>query len=175
MIRVTRVAQQNTMGVWVFRCFFTCSLFLQLTRRTWRAVVDVAVRGHFLYVRWVCRREREQRNRTLISLQVMVTKRLEKNRDRHSYTHRHLLLRSQLNDKISLSFKRDFENDQSKLRILVDSRLKNQKIWRFVLISTIYEYYFTRTQGEKKEKKIEEQESQTHLDTYEGVKLSEPP
>ena len=48
-----------------------------------------------------------------------------------------LLLRSQLNAKISLSFKRDFENDQSKLRILVDSRLENQRIWRFVLNSTI--------------------------------------
>ena len=46
-------------------------------------------------------------------------------------------LRSQLNAKISLSFKRDFENDHSKLRILVDSRLENQKIWRFVLTSTI--------------------------------------
>ena len=33
-------------------------------------------------------------------------------------------------------FKRDFEIDHSKLRILVDSRLENQRIWRFVLIST---------------------------------------
>ena len=48
-----------------------------------------------------------------------------------------VLLRSQLNAKISLSFKRDFENDHSKLRILVDSCLENQRIWRFVLISTI--------------------------------------
>ena len=48
-----------------------------------------------------------------------------------------VLLRSQLNTKISLSFKRDFENDHSKLRILVDSRLENQRIWRFVLTSTI--------------------------------------
>ena len=39
--------------------------------------------------------------------------------------------------KISFSFKRDFEYDYSKLRILVDSRLENQRIWRFVLISTI--------------------------------------
>ena len=50
------------------------------------------------------------------------------------------LLRSQLNAKISLSFKRDFENDHSKLRILVDSRLENQRIWRFVSISTIYTF-----------------------------------
>ena len=50
---------------------------------------------------------------------------------------RTILLRSQLNAKISLSFKRDFENDHSKLRILVDSRLENQRIWRFVLTSTI--------------------------------------
>ena len=48
-----------------------------------------------------------------------------------------ILLRSQLNAKISLSFKRDFENDHSKLRILVDSRLENQRTWRFVLNSTI--------------------------------------
>ena len=39
-----------------------------------------------------------------------------------------MLLWSQLNAKISLSFKRDFGNDHSKLRILVDSRLKNQRI-----------------------------------------------
>ena len=39
--------------------------------------------------------------------------------------------------KISLSFKRDFENDHSKLRILVDSRLENRRIWRFVLTLTI--------------------------------------
>ena len=48
-----------------------------------------------------------------------------------------LLLRSQVNAKISLSFKRDFENDHSKLRKLVDSRLENQRIWRFDLTSTI--------------------------------------
>ena len=48
-----------------------------------------------------------------------------------------LLLQSQLNDKISLSFKRDFENDHSKPRILVDFRLENQIIWHFVLTSTI--------------------------------------
>ena len=48
-----------------------------------------------------------------------------------------LLLRSQLDAIISLSFKRDFENDHSKLRTLVDSRLENQRIWRFVLTSTI--------------------------------------
>ena len=47
------------------------------------------------------------------------------------------LLRSQLNAKISLSFKRDLENNHSKLRILVDSRLENHRIWRFVLTSTI--------------------------------------
>ena len=47
-----------------------------------------------------------------------------------------LLLRSQLNAKISLCFKRDFENDHSKLRILVDSRLENHRLWRFVLTST---------------------------------------
>ena len=51
--------------------------------------------------------------------------------------HAHILLRPRLNAKISLSFKRDFENDHSKLRILVDSRLENQRIWRFVLKSTI--------------------------------------
>ena len=33
--------------------------------------------------------------------------------------------------------KENFENDHSKLRILVDSRLENQRIWRFVLTSTI--------------------------------------
>ena len=38
------------------------------------------------------------------------------------------LLRSQINAKISLSFKRDFENDHSKQRILVDSRLENQRM-----------------------------------------------
>ena len=48
-----------------------------------------------------------------------------------------ILLRSQLNAIIYLSFKRYFENDHSKLRILVDSRLENQRIWRFVLYSTI--------------------------------------
>ena len=48
-----------------------------------------------------------------------------------------ILLWSQLNAKISLSFKRDFENDHTKLRILVDSRLENQRIWLFVLNSTI--------------------------------------
>ena len=32
-----------------------------------------------------------------------------------------------------LSFKRDFENDPSKLQMLVDSRLENQRIWLFVL------------------------------------------
>ena len=48
-----------------------------------------------------------------------------------------VLLRSQLNAKITLSFKRDFENDHSKLRILFNSRLENHRIWRFVLISTI--------------------------------------
>ena len=37
-----------------------------------------------------------------------------------------LLLRSQLNAKISLSFKRNFENDHSKLRILVNSRIENR-------------------------------------------------
>ena len=47
------------------------------------------------------------------------------------------LLLSQLNAKISLSFKRDIENDHSKLRILVDFRLENQLIWCFVLTSTI--------------------------------------
>ena len=46
-------------------------------------------------------------------------------------------LRSQLNAKISLSFTRYFENDHSRLRILVDSRLENQRIWRFVLNSII--------------------------------------
>ena len=50
---------------------------------------------------------------------------------------RSLLLRSQLNARISLSFKRNFENDQSKLRILVDSCLENQRTWLFVLNSTI--------------------------------------
>ena len=48
-----------------------------------------------------------------------------------------VLLRSQTNAKISLPFKRDFENNHSKLRILVDSRLENQRIWCFVLITTI--------------------------------------
>ena len=46
---------------------------------------------------------------------------------------------SNINAKISLSFKRDFENDQSKLRILDDSRIENQWIWRFVLTSTIFD------------------------------------
>ena len=55
----------------------------------------------------------------------------------HSVTYARILLRSQLNAKIYLSFKRDFENDNSQLRILVDSRLENQRIWHFVLISTI--------------------------------------
>ena len=54
----------------------------------------------------------------------------------------YVLLRSRLNAKISLSFKRDFENDRSKLRILADSRLENQRIWRFVLNSTINERTF---------------------------------
>ena len=40
--------------------------------------------------------------------------------------------------KISLSFKGDFENDRSKLRILVDSRLENQRMRSFVLTSTIH-------------------------------------
>ena len=38
-----------------------------------------------------------------------------------------VLLWSQLNAKISFSFKRDFENDHSKLRLLVDSRLEKKK------------------------------------------------
>ena len=46
-----------------------------------------------------------------------------------------VLLRSQLNAKISLSFQRDSENDQSKLRILVDSRLENQRIQRYTDVS----------------------------------------
>ena len=53
----------------------------------------------------------------------------------------YVLLRSRLNEKISLSFKRDFEKDHSKLRILVDSRLENQRIWRFVMNSTIFTYF----------------------------------
>ena len=48
-----------------------------------------------------------------------------------------ILLRSQLNAKISLYFEREFENDHSKLRIFVDSRLENQRMWRFVLTSTL--------------------------------------
>ena len=52
-----------------------------------------------------------------------------------------ILLRSQLNAKISLSFEREFENDHSKLRIFVDSRLENQRIWFFVLTSTISSLY----------------------------------
>ena len=40
--------------------------------------------------------------------------------------------------RISLSFKRDFENDHSKLRILVDSRLENQRIWRLVVTATVH-------------------------------------
>ena len=50
-----------------------------------------------------------------------------------------VLLRSQLNAKISLSFKRDFENDHSKLRILEKSK---NLAFCFDLHNNVLSYYY---------------------------------